>query len=123
MRLLVVEDEALLLLDLESTLTEEGFGVVTASSGKAALAEIDEHFDSFAALVTDIRLGRGPDGWSLAHRIRELSPTIPIVYMSGDSASDWASKGVPGSVMLTKPFVNAQLITALATLLNEASNR
>ena len=121
-RLLLVDDEALLLLDLEATLTEEGFEVVAASSGTAAMAEIDKDPSSLIALVTDIRLVRGPDGWSLGHRIRELVPAIPVIYMSGDSASDWDSKGVPRSVMLQKPFVNAQLVTALATLLNEASN-
>ena len=39
--------------------------------------------------------------------------------MSGDSADQWPSKGVPKSVMISKPFVLAQVVTALATLLNE----
>ncbi len=38
--------------------------------------------------------------------------------MSGDSAYDWSANGVPESIMLRKPFVFAQLITALTTLLN-----
>jgi hypothetical protein len=38
--------------------------------------------------------------------------------MSGDSAEEWASKGVPISIMLAKPFAPAQLVTAVAQLLN-----
>jgi hypothetical protein len=40
--------------------------------------------------------------------------------MSGSNAEDWASKGVPHSVMLAKPFAPAQLVTAVSQLLNAA---
>ncbi len=39
--------------------------------------------------------------------------------MSGDSATDWAAQGVPKSIMLQKPFVEAQLLTAISSLLIE----
>jgi hypothetical protein len=39
-------------------------------------------------------------------------------YLSGDSAEDWTSKGVPHSIMLPKPFAPAQLVTAVSQLLN-----
>jgi hypothetical protein len=38
--------------------------------------------------------------------------------MSGKDAADWASKGVPNSIMLAKPFAPAQLVTAVSQLLN-----
>ena len=38
--------------------------------------------------------------------------------MSGNSAADWTSKGVPNSIMLEKPFAPAQLVTAISNLLN-----
>ena len=68
----------------------------------------------------DIRLGAGPDGWAVARRARELVPTMPVVYMSGDSSPEWSSKGVPNSLMVAKPFAPAQIITAVSTLLNAA---
>jgi hypothetical protein len=49
---------------------------------------------------------------------REIDPEFPIVYMSGAHAADWASKGVPNSIMLEKPFAPAQLVTAVSQLLN-----
>jgi hypothetical protein len=43
------------------------------------------------------------DGWEVDRQAREIDPEFPIVYMSGASAEDWSSKGVPNSIMLEKP--------------------
>ena len=102
-----------------SALEEGGFEVVVAGSGIEALSALDEMAERLAGLVTDIRLGSGPDGWEVARHGRELRPDLPVVYMTGDSAADWAVKGVPKSVLLQKPFAPAQLITAISTLMNE----
>jgi len=58
------------------------------------------------------------DGWEIARHAREIDPEFRVVYMSGDSAEEWASKGVPNSIMLSKPFAPAQLSTAVSQLLN-----
>jgi DNA-binding response OmpR family regulator len=73
----------------------------------------------YRALVTDVNLGRDKlDGWEVARHARDIDPVFPVVYMSGDSAEDWASKGVPNSIMLARPFAPAQLVTAVAQLMN-----
>lgn len=120
--LLLVEDDQTLQSMLEMALTDDGFNVVVASTGETAIAELEGDRTRFKGLVTDIRLGPGISGWEVGHRARQLVPGIPIVYMSGDSAHEWSAEGVPESVMLKKPFVLAQLVAALATLLNAASN-
>lgn len=118
--LLLVEDEFLIATSLEDALLEAGFDIRTVHDGESAMQAFEESADAFRALVTDIRLPKiGPDGFDLAHRARELSPTIAVIYMSGDSAVEWASKGVPKSVMLQKPFAIAQLVTAVSNLLNQ----
>jgi len=73
----------------------------------------------FKGLITDIRLGNGQSGWEVAKHLRQANPTIPVVYMSGDSAIHWGAEGIPESVMITKPFFLPQIITALSTLLNQ----
>jgi len=118
--LLLVEDEELIAHTLEDALVEGGFEVRTVLDGAQALRHLEEAPQSFKALVTDIRLPHvGPNGFELAHRARELTPTIAVIYMSGDSALEWASQGVPKSVMLQKPFAIAQLVTAVSNLLND----
>lgn len=120
--LLLVEDDFALQSVLEIGLSEEGFEVVAASNGNAALQEIASDKTTFSAIITDIRLGRGPSGWEVGKRAREVTSGVPVVYMSGDSLHEWSANGVPESMMLQKPFVIAQLISAVTTLLNNAGN-
>lgn len=74
---LVVEDEALILLDLESALEEAGFQVVGAGSASNAMATFDADPTSFKALISDIRLGDGKTGWEVARHVRQASPPFP----------------------------------------------
>lgn len=119
---LLVEDEALIRMFLEDTLADAGFGVAAASNGHQALAELEAGAARFRAVVTDIRLGRGPDGWEIARTARQSVPKMPVLYVSGDSAHEWTVRGVPYSLMVAKPFVETQIITALSTLLVQADN-
>jgi DNA-binding response OmpR family regulator len=120
--ILVVEDDHLIQSVVEEALKEGGFDIVIASSGEHAAELLDSDHGKYRALVTDINLGRDKlDGWEVARHAREADPAFPVVYMSGDSAEDWASKGVPNSIMLAKPFAPAQLVTAVAQLLNGGS--
>jgi DNA-binding response OmpR family regulator len=120
--LLLVEDDENLRDLLEMALADQGFEVALASSGTDAVAELNAAGARLKAVVTDIQLGIGPSGWEVGRRARELVSGIPVVYMSGNSVHEWSANGVPESVMLQKPFVMAQLITAITTLLNSASS-
>src|ERR1044072_2820840 len=91
--LFLVEDDALIRELLEASLTDAGFEVIEVSCGTKALAEFDADAARFRAVITDIRLCVGPDGWAVARRARELVPTMPVVYMSGDSSHEWSSQG------------------------------
>ncbi|HEY3656374.1 MAG TPA: response regulator [Steroidobacteraceae bacterium] len=116
--ILVAEDDRLLRTLVEDTLSDAGFEADLVVSGEEALALLTDHKGKYRALVTDINLTGKIDGWEVAHRAREVDPTFPIVYMTGTQVEEWGSKGVPNSVILAKPFAPAQLVTALAQLLN-----
>ena len=118
-KVLLFEDEPLVAMFVEEALNHAGFEVVLARDPGEAEAAIRDSIETVSALVTDIRLGNGPSGWELARAARERCPGLPVVFISGDSAIDHSAQGVPDSVMIQKPFVEAQLITALAHLLNE----
>ena len=116
---LVVEDDQLMQGVVEDALTEGGFETAIASSGEQAVELLSAENPVCRALVTDINLVKNKmDGWAVARHARENKPDIPVVYMTGDSADDWASQGVPNSILLTKPFAPAQLVTAISQLLN-----
>ncbi|GKQ53547.1 response regulator [Bradyrhizobium sp. Ce-3] len=119
---LVVDDECLVQRFVKETLEEAGFRCVMISSGEEALGFLRKAGDQYRALVTDVRLGpEVMDGWQLAREVREMRPEFPIVYMTGDSAEEWTAHGVPNSILLTKPFAPAQLVTAVSQLLNAGS--
>jgi DNA-binding response OmpR family regulator len=120
--ILVVEDDQLIRSVVEETLTDGGFEIDIAASAAQAIELLDKASGKYRALVTDINLGRGQiDGWEIARHAREIDPEFFVVYMSGDSAEAWASKGVPNSIMLAKPFAPAQLVTAVSQLLNSGT--
>ena len=96
-----------------------GYYTAPVTDAAQALAAFDAEPGKFKGLITDIRLGNGQSGWEVAKHLRQANSTIPVVYMSGDSAIHWGAEGVPGSVMITKPFFMPQIITALSTLLNQ----
>jgi len=117
--ILLIEDDPLILMDVEAALVDEGFEVVTANNGMLAIETFDADPSRIHGVVTDIKIGSGPSGWDIGHHVREAIPVMPVVYMSGDSSHDWEAQGVPHSVMVPKPFVHSQIITALATLMNQ----
>ena len=72
---------------------------------------------TYRALVADVKLRGRMDGWEVAKHAREIDPNFPIIYMTGAGADQWPSHGVPKSLLLTKPFAPAQLVTAVSQLL------
>jgi DNA-binding response OmpR family regulator len=120
--ILVVEDDPIIQNLIEAALGEGGFEVDVASTGEEALTLLSAGKKIYRALVTDINLFGRLDGWEVGRRAREIDPNYPVVYTSGDKAGDWASKGVPNSIMLSKPFAPAQLVTAVSQLLNSGSS-
>jgi DNA-binding response OmpR family regulator len=95
---------------------------VIASSGEQAVSLLDAIKPKYRALVTDVKLSGKIEGWEIAKYAREIDPALPVVYMTGDSADDWAANGVPSSILLTKPFAPAQLVTAVSQLLNTGTS-
>ena len=85
-RLLLVEDEFLIRMTLSEVLAEDGFEVVEAEDAEAALERLGEKPD-FAMMLTDIQLPGRIDGRTLAHRARQACPDLPVIFMSGPSAS------------------------------------
>lgn len=118
--ILVIEDEPLIRVDLTDVLEQAGFTVEATVDGATAIAAIDKR-DHLAGLVTDINLGSGERGWIIARHARQKFPDLAVVYITGDSAAEWNTEGVPNSVVLQKPFADAQVINAITTILNQNS--
>jgi DNA-binding NtrC family response regulator len=118
-RIFLVEDEDAIQDVLEMALEDGGFSVTKAFSAEQAIEILDSEGTLFRALVSDINLGSSNlSGWEVAKHARQINDKLPVVYITGASAHDWGSMGVPNSVLLVKPFAPAQMVTAVSQLLN-----
>ena len=116
--ILVIEDDGPIQVVVEDALTDGGFEPAIAPSGEEAVTLLKGMPNSYCALVTDIKLRGKMDGWEVARQAREIDPNFPVVYIAAAHADQWPAQGVPNSVLLTKPFAPAQLVTAVSQLLN-----
>lgn len=100
-------------LILEVNQTPES-GILTLNNPMSAFNKIDQNID---VVVTDL-LMPGIDGVRLASMIKEKFPSLPVVAMTGadqDIFSDLVSqKADVFSMVLIKPFKEAELISALS---------
>ena len=119
-KILVVEDDQLIHAMVEGALSDGGFASALTASGEEAITLLRDNKSKYRAIVTDINLLGKLDGWEVGRSAREIDPTMPIIYMTGTHGEEWASKGVPNSLLLTKPFAPAQIVTAISQLLNAA---
>ena len=110
-RILVVEDDPIIALDLKKILEEAGaivFGPASTLDKALRLAE-DLHFD---AAVLDVRLERG-DTLPLALRLE--GRRMPFLFQTSDPGI--VAGLFPGVPVLRKPFPREQLVAQLAGLL------
>lgn len=115
--LLYVEDEVLVQDLLVMALEEAGFTVLVANNGAEALELLSSPSQTLHGLISDINLGTGPDGWDIARTAREMDSGLPVIYVTAASEHQWSSRGVPNSLMISKPFVPAQVVVAISSLL------
>ena len=117
LRILYVEDQPLLQLDGEGSLTAAGFEVVVASDGEEACAHLRSPGAGFDGLVTDIDLPRAAKGWRVAELGREIASGLAVIYVTGEAGPDFARLGVPSSLLVPKPFAWDHLVPRLSRLL------
>jgi CheY-like chemotaxis protein len=110
--LLVVEDDFLVRLTLADSLADSGFEVLEAADAQEALALLCNRAD-ILAMLTDINLPGGSDGFALARAARVLRPDLPVVYASGRYAGIEDGRGVPGARFLAKPFTPSLAVQVL----------
>ena len=109
LRVLAVDDDALVLMGTEAMIEDLGHEVVCASSGAAALAVIEG--EAVDVVVTDQSMPR-MTGVELARRIKRSWPDLPIVLASGYGELPEAS-GDLFVARIAKPFMTGHLEDAL----------
>ncbi|MDQ2952402.1 MAG: PAS domain S-box protein [Chloroflexota bacterium] len=111
---LMVEDDAAVLLAALRVLRASGYVVVARSNAADALLLLRERARRFDVLVTAVVLS-DTSGVQLGRQALALRPELCILYLSGYSQEVVARQGAmePGTILLQKPFTRAQLLDAM----------
>ena len=120
-RLLLVDDDALILESLGNTLGSDGHFIVTADGGQAGIDTFAASLvdgKHFAAVITDLGMPH-VDGRRVAAAIKAASPTTPVIMLTGWGQRLMDDHEMPQDVdrVLNKPPTLAELRKALSELL------
>jgi DNA-binding NtrC family response regulator len=113
LRILIVEDDAILLMDLEQILQGAGAEIVLCRSVSEALVALAQ--DRIAAAVLDFRIGHE----TIAPVARQLSQRgTPFIFYTGQLAGDLALAEWRRSKVVIKPAPARKIVAAVIEALN-----
>ena len=121
LRILLVDDDELVLETYKATLSASGHQVLGAPSGSAALSMLrDEAFD---VLITDLSMS-GMTGFELAKEAKELHPRLPVILLTGwigqENDDKLSASGVDG--ILAKPCLLEDMLDAIREAVQRPAN-
>jgi CheY-like chemotaxis protein len=109
LRVLVVDDDSLVLMNTAALLEDMGYVVTEADSAVEALALFNGE-SAFDLLITDQAMP-GMVGTQLIEKARELVPDLPVILASG--YGELPEAAIHSVIKLAKPFGQAQLAAAI----------
>ena len=105
----LVDDDVSVRRAVSRLLRIHGYSCSSYDSAEAALN--DPEFLQMNCVVVDVQLG-GMNGFELGHRLDELGPQIPRIFITAHMSSDLPDHP-EDSVVLTKPFDENQLLALI----------
>ncbi|MGQ9645936.1 MAG: response regulator [Thermodesulfobacteriota bacterium] len=118
MKILVVDDDAIVIKSCKRILEAEGLEVVTVPSADEALETVRKY--DFDLLLMDVKMPKH-DGLFLMREIKKVIPDLPIIVMSGyptpETISDVLKLGA--TQFIPKPFRPDELIKVLRPVLQK----
>jgi two-component system cell cycle sensor histidine kinase/response regulator CckA len=117
-RILVAEDEELILRVFEAILSKSGFEVLSAENGNRAVSLFDEAPESIDLVITDLSLP-GLSGEALAAHVRNRRPDMRLIFSTGNitETPQRVVDAFKGAMFLPKPFGFEDLTTMVSQAL------
>lgn len=113
-RVLIVEDDPVLALELEAALLEGGAGkVVICPTMAATMAELEAARPD--AIILDVHLADRNDGWALAELVAMLGNRPPRIVFSTGSPEEIPPQIAETGAVFAKPYDPADLVAMLVS--------
>ena len=112
MRILIVDDDAIVVHSCRRILEAEGMDIHSAASVEAGLSILAD--GDIDILLTDIKMP-GQDGFAMIRRARQRRPGLPILMMTGYLTAETIAAGRRAGAdhCIAKPFTPNELIQAV----------
>ncbi len=119
-RILVVDDEPSIVDSVATVLRYEGYEVREATTGRSALALVQE--EPFGLVILDVMLP-DLDGFEVTRRMREDGIDAPVLFLTARSDVEdlVAGLGLGGDDYVIKPFLLAEIVARAKALLRRSS--
>ena len=121
MKILVIDDEPVVLTSCRKVLEEDGFDVYLVPSADEALKAMKK--EVFDLLLVDVKMPKH-DGIYLMQKVKEKWPDVPIIVMSGyptpDTITDGAKMGA--DAFIAKPFTPDELLETIRQVIQKEDN-
>ena len=118
MKILVVDDENIVLESCQAILEVEGFEVMLVPSADKAIEEMKN--DNFTLLLIDVKMPKH-DGMYLMEKIKEQWPGIPIIVMSGYYTTETIKEAfeMGAAKFIAKPFEPDELVKTVRQIIKK----
>jgi two-component system, response regulator PdtaR len=113
-RVLVVEDETFIRMDVVDTLRAAGFDLLEAASADEAIQMLERNPD-ICLIFTDVDMPGSMNGLKLAAAVRDRWPPVRIIATSGH-VKIRAGDLPDDARFIPKPYQSAQIIDAIREL-------
>jgi len=114
--ILLVDDEEGVRKLCCSVLRSNGYDVLEASNGSAAIAAYEKNAHKVGLLLTDVVMPQ-MNGFELGKKLSEMTPGLKILYVSGYRQTEVVSSGPP-IAFLHKPFTPDELLAKVREVLD-----
>ena len=109
--ILIVEDEALVSLDISEALRAREYDVITVTNADDAIVVLESRNDVHT-IFTDINMPGSMDGLKLAAAVRDRWPPVNIIVTSGNRIPD-PDQLPEKSLFIPKPYHSAEVLEAV----------
>lgn len=122
--ILLVEDDPSVRGLVSRLLKLQGYTILVAENGRAALPVWDKNRDNIDLLLTDVVMPQGLSGRELATRCQAENPHLQVIYTSGynvemSTQHNWLKSGIQ---FVQKPYRPEQLLQAVRVAISQNQN-